>query len=293
MVTYKSRFLRRAEVWFDDQPGDTRGVDWVFYLHRSSPVPGAMSQQCCTYMIDLTQSADTLWARLGSDTAYKIRRARDKDGIICETLEAGDPAVLHRFEQMYNGFAALKGLLPLDRARVEGMARAGTLDISAAKDVEGQTLVFHANIRKGGRASGVFLPSLYRKCADSAARNAVGRANRYLTWRDIIRYKDEGLQCFDFGGWYTGTDSEMLKINEFKRGFGGDIVREYKCEQLLTYRARIVLAVAKLLTKAKALTRVRGLPAPAGDSPAPAGGVAAAVKTPTAGVTASTGAAPA
>ena len=251
MFTYKSRFLTRAEVWFEEEPGNTCGVDWLFYACRSSPVPRTKWRHCYTSMIDLTQSTDRLWSRLTTDTAYKIRRARDKEHISCELIDAAKPAVLDEFERMYNGFALLKGLLPLDRGRIQSMVRAGALDVSVAKDAQDKVVVFHANYRNRHRASQLFLPSLYRKCADSATRNAMGRANRYLFWANILRYKEQGLQCFDFGGWYMGANTEMIKINEFKRGFGGDVVREYKCEQVLTRKGWVVLAVANLLNRTR------------------------------------------
>jgi hypothetical protein len=251
MFIYKSRFLTRAEVWFEEEPGNTRDVDWLFYAYRSSRVPRTKWRDCYTYRIDLTQSVDKLWGRLNTDTAYKIRRARDKEQISCEPLDTTDPAVLDEFERMYNGFAILKGLLPLDRNRIESMLQAGALDMSGAKNAKGEVLVFHANYRNQFRASQIFLPSLYRKCADSATRNAISRANRYLIWADILRYKEGGLRWFDFGGWYQGSNTEMIKINEFKRGFGGEVVREYKCEQVLTHKGRAVLAAANLLNRAR------------------------------------------
>ena len=153
---------------------------------------------------------------------------------------------------MYNPFAALKGLLPLERARIDGMASAGALDLSVVKDSQGNVLVYHANYRTQHRATELYLPSLYRKLSDSAARNAIGRANRYLIWSDMLRYKEQGLKYFDFGGWYPGTaDPALLKINEFKRGFGGQVVRTYQCEQILTLKGWLVLRVARLLKQAK------------------------------------------
>ena len=253
MVIYKSRFLTRGEVWFDEEPGDVRAVDWIFYTYRSCYVPGTRWRHCHTYVINLAQNTDNLWDRLSSDTAYKIRRARDKDKITCQALNPADPGVIDAFERMYNRFAPLKGLLPLDRGRLESINHLGALDLSAATDTLGNILVFHANYRDRHRASQMFLPSLYRAAADSGVRNAIGRANRYLTWSDILRYKQEGLQSFDFGGWYTGTDTEMLKINEFKRGFGGEVVRKYKCEQVRTFKARLVLLLARLRKEARGL----------------------------------------
>lgn len=251
MITYKSRFLTRAEVWFDERPESTKRADWILYHLRSQPVPGAQSRSFYTLAIDLSQTQEELRAGLNEDTAYKIRRARDRDKIVCECCDPRDPAVLSRFEQVYHAFAAMKNLPTLNRGRLESLAAAGVLDISVAKDPQGKVLVYHANYRDSSRATQLELPSLYRSLPDSAARNFSGRANRYLTWHDILRYKDQGLKFFDFGGWHLGSDPEMLSINDFKRGFGGKVLREYQCEQILTLKGRIVLCAAKLLEQAK------------------------------------------
>ncbi|MDB6063909.1 MAG: uncharacterized protein JWR26_117 [Pedosphaera sp.] len=250
MITYRSRYLACAEVWFNNEPDDTRSVDWILYHQRSHPVPGAKTKYFYTFLIDLTQSREQLLAQLNKDTAYKIRRARDRDNIICECCDPRERAVRDQFEQMYNTFAAMKGLRALDRPRMESMVAAGVLDLSVAKDPQGNALVYHANYRDPCRATSMELPSLYRKLSDSAARNFIGRANRYLTWSDILRYKDHGLKSFDFGGWYNGNDPEMLKINDYKRGFGGQVVREYQCEQILTLKGWVVLHTANLLKQA-------------------------------------------
>ncbi len=252
MIVYSSRFLTRGEVWFDNEPDDAQSVDWIIYHQRSRPVPRAKWRYFYTSIIDLTQSREQLVAQLNQDTAYKIRRARDRDKILCEGCDPRDPAIISLFEQMYNQFAAMKGLYRLDRARMESMAAAGVLDLSVAKDPRGNALVYHANYRDRCRATELELPSLYRKLSDSASRNAIGRANRYLIWSDMLRYKEQGLKYFDFGGWYPGTtDQALLKINAFKRGFGGQVVREYECERILSLKGWLVLHAAELLKQAK------------------------------------------
>jgi hypothetical protein len=254
MFTYPSRFLTRAEAWYDDQPDDVRSVDWILYRLRPRPVPGARCRDFHNYLVDRTQLVADLQARLHRDNAYKIRRARDRDRIVCEGCDPSDAATLDRFEEMYNPFAAMKRLAPLDRARLNGMADAGVLDLSVARDSEGRELVFHANYRDDQRASQLQAPSLYPGLSDSATRNLIGRANRYLFWNDILRYKEAGLKRFDFGGWYAGTtDEALLRINDFKSGFGGDVQREYECEQIVTLKGWLVLAVAGLLKRAKLL----------------------------------------
>lgn len=255
MITYKSRFLTRAEVWYDDDPEDTRGVDWILYERRSQPVAGARTGHYYTYAIDLTQSAEQLLANLSKDTAYKIRRARERDRITCEICDPREPSVLGNFEKMYNAFAALKGRTPLNWGRIQSMAAAARLDLSVAKDAQGKALVYHANYHDSERATSLESPSLYRTLSDSGARNLIGRANRYLTWANILRYKGRQLKCFDFGGWYPGkTDQERLDINCFKAGFGGTVVREYQCERILTLKCWLVLRVASLLERMKSFS---------------------------------------
>jgi lipid II:glycine glycyltransferase (peptidoglycan interpeptide bridge formation enzyme) len=90
--------------------------------------------------------------------------------------------------------------------------------------------------------------SLFRKVDSSTVRNKIGRANRYLHWQDMQRFKSEGISTYDFGGWYQGeSDQQRLSINKFKEEFGGQIVKNYICERALTSKAKIFLRVRRLL----------------------------------------------
>jgi hypothetical protein len=251
MIVHRTRFLTQGEVWFDEEPGNISSVDWIVYYRRSQSVPRGKWSYTYTSAIDLNRSVEQLKAQLNTDTAYKIRRACERDKIRCECCDAADPEVLNQFETMYNSFAKLKGLLPLERRRIASMAAADRLDMSVAKDADGNVLVYHGNYRVAHRATSLYTVSLYRATPDGALRNLISRANRFLVWSDLLRYKAQGLKCFDFGGWHTGTDPARLKINRFKEGFGGEIIREYECEQIVSFRGWVVLKVAALLNWAK------------------------------------------
>jgi len=268
MITYNSRFLTRGEIWFDEEP-DHRGLDWLLYNQRSRPVPGAKWKYFHSLLLDLA-GPDELLAQMNKDTVYKIRRARDKDKVACALCETRDAAALDAFEEMYNRFAAVKGLSPLERPRLNSLAATGNLDLSVAKDAHDTPLVYHAYYRNSHRTTLLFSASRFRELADSAARNAIGRANRYLFWTDMLRSKELGLEYFDFGGWYPGTtDAGLLKINEFKKGFGGRVVREYQCEQILSLRGWVVLRAAALLRQCRSLTRREHSEAPDSALPVP------------------------
>ena len=140
MLIHRTRFLTQGEVWFDEEPDNAASVDWILYYRRSEPVPRATWSYTYTAAIDLNRSVEQLKAQLNADTAYKIRRACERDKIKCESCDATDPEVLKQFEGMYNSFASLKGLQPLERGRAASMVAASRLDISVAKDPAGNVL---------------------------------------------------------------------------------------------------------------------------------------------------------
>jgi len=270
MHIHKSRFLLRGEVWFDHEPDQTP-VDWIVYRQRSRPVRGAKWTFYHTIVVDLRQSAEVLLHQLSNHTASKIRRARDRDRIVCEGFRLVSREMLDCFEETYKRFAAFKALPPLDRPFLDQLARDGSLEISVAKNPVGKALVYHTYYHDSNRSCLLHSVSLYQTLSDSAARNAMGRANRYLIWYGILRHQEQGLKFFDLGGWYPGnTNQELLDINRFKEGFGGKIVRECNCEQILSLKGRVVLTIAAWLERAKGLSarwrRDQRLPKP--ESPA-------------------------
>lgn len=246
IITYHSRFLTWGDVWFDNEPEHTR-VDCIRFMQRSRPVPGSRTKQFYNYMVDLQPSQEQLAANLKADTARKIRRAREQDKIVCEYRDGRDISSMDEFEQMFNTFANIKGIAPLPRSRIEGLAAAGMLDFSVAKDASGQVLVYHANCRDQNRVSGIYSISLFRNFSDSASRNRISRANCLLTWADFLHYKERGLKSYDFGGWHLGKDPVMLSVNRFKGKFGGQIFRQFQCEKIVSFKGRVMLGFAALL----------------------------------------------
>ena len=254
MHIYKSRFLVRGEVWYDQEPDQTR-VDWVLYRQQVRPVSSASWEYFYTIVLDLRQSREELLGAMSKSAVYKIRRARERDGIVCECRSRANMEDLDRFERTYARFAAMKGLDSLDRPLLSQLAKDGCLEISVAKDAWGQPWVHHVYYRGRRRSCLMHCVSLYQDLAESSVRNAMGRANRYLFWKDVLRHKEEGLETFDFGGWYPGhTNQALLNINRFKEEFGGRIAREYNCRQIRSLKGRIVLGTATILGYAKQLS---------------------------------------
>lgn len=108
--------------------------------------------------------------------------------------------------------------------------------------------MYHANYVHGGRARLLHSASHFRNSNDSGYRNMVGRANRWLHWKALLRFKASGHTCYDWGGWYDGTDDDArLNINRFKEGFGGEKQLTYNGKLLLTAKAKVVGFASRLI----------------------------------------------
>src|SRR6266404_4723483 len=118
MFVYKSRFLSRGEVWFDDQPDGTR-VDWIYHRQRSSPLPNCKWKYFYTPLIDLQKTPAELFSELDDKTAYRIAEAREKDKLRCERLDSRDPKLMDELEEMWNQFAIAQNTCRFDRPWLE------------------------------------------------------------------------------------------------------------------------------------------------------------------------------
>lgn len=238
-----------AEVWFDE-PQPEEGIDVVFFSQRSQPDANVICREKYTLVSDLTQTPEALFASINKDTRNEIRRARNKDGVGCESALAGDSQTMTAFCDFYDRFANQKGLARLVRSRMQLYAASGMLDLSLVKDKAGEVIVWHAHLVGSGRARLLYSASLFRDSEDSQRRNLIGRANRCLLWEDMIRFQSLELAVYDFGGLYAGScDKARLSINRFKEEFGGRKLCEFNYELPLTYKGRVALWIYRRLGK--------------------------------------------
>jgi hypothetical protein len=144
MFIYRSRFLTRGEVWFDDEP-DGAPVDWIYYRQRPSPVPRARWKYFYTVLIDLAKNPAQLLAEMDERTVRKINDAETLDHTRWERCEAMDPKTMDTLERMWNECATARKSAPLDRAWLEKLIEAGALELSATQDPAGSVLTYHVS----------------------------------------------------------------------------------------------------------------------------------------------------
>jgi len=147
---------------------------------------------------------------------------------------------LNEFGTFFDAFARQESLAPCDRQWLVAACKARQLALSSASR-NGEALVWHAHVLCGKTAGLYYSVSCFRN-RDNDYRALVGRANRWLHWKDMLHFKDVGMERYDWGGLFEDESTpERAGINNFKRDFGGRQERTYHCSVPVTVTGRVWL----------------------------------------------------
>jgi hypothetical protein len=239
MILLQGRGAIYGELWFDEEPPRGAAVDVFVYRQREVPVAHARATPGLSLLTDLSVAEDAILERFGKDCRYKIRRAESKDGLRLEFI--AEPAGrLQEFCEFFDAFARQKSHAPCDREWLAAACAARQLALAAVMR-DGEALVWHAYLLSGRTAWLQYTGSRYRD-RDNDYRALVGRANRWLHWQAMLRFRELGLQRYDWGGMFEDESvAERAGINNFKRDFGGALVHSYECIVPATLRGRLYL----------------------------------------------------
>jgi lipid II:glycine glycyltransferase (peptidoglycan interpeptide bridge formation enzyme) len=232
MIQYSRRHLRWGEAFFSEVSGKImEKIDVLSILQ--SPNKIGYSHDFYTLHIDLKISEYELFRNIRKNTKYEINRARNKDSIISKTLDAKE--YIDLFIIFYNKFAMTKGLRPMQEIEKIRLLVENDMFVIRAAFYNSEMIVCHTYITDENdsinrRARLTHSVSLFRESEDNNFCNLVGRANRMLHWEDMLYFKKNGYALLDLGGWYMDEkDKERVLINQFKKSFGGIVVKEYNC----------------------------------------------------------------
>jgi Acetyltransferase (GNAT) domain len=239
MIRIKGRGAVYGELWYEEELPRDPGVDIVLYRQKETPIAGARTVPFLSIVTDLCDDADTIMGRFGKDCRYKVRRADTKDGLRMEFITEPE-ARLDEFRSFFDAFAAQKSFWPCDHPWLLAACKARQLVLTSASR-NGEALVWHAYLTSGAAAWLQYTGSCFRD-KDSDFRALVGRANRWLHWREMLRFKAMGIRRYDWGGLFEDESVPgNAGINRFKKDFGGQQVRSYDCTVPVTLKGRIWL----------------------------------------------------
>lgn len=209
MITYKGKCSTViGESWYTEDL-DGGQADVVHYFHLVQPPPTGKFVEFTTIWLDLTLPEADLLRAMGKTTRYEIRHGA-ACGFHQHSWFTDSAGQIGLFADFYDAFAAAKHLEPSDRKWLAHHAAAGTLDLSSISDAQQNPLVWHAYFRDRSHVRLRYSASTPRDAADAELRALTGRANRYLHWLDITRFREAGVTTYDFGGWYPGSSDKAL-----------------------------------------------------------------------------------
>lgn len=249
MITYRTRWKRYVELWFDE-PEPTHRCDVVVRHRALCRGRAGDNEDFYTLQVDLSETPDEIFSHFARNTRAQIRKSGELDDLRFEFIDHPTTDQLREFIDFYDAFARSKGMEPIPVARAEAYRVSGQFSLSRVANAYG-ALTWHANAAAGGYVSMMYSASHFRS-GDDELRKLIGRANRRLHWEELQYFRGQGRRYYDFGGWYAGsTDEQKLSINRFKEEFGGKKVLEFTVTEnrSLIAKALAALHAARTVTR--------------------------------------------
>ena len=241
MISSNRLSVRILDLYFQEPEPQYVKADIIRYNQVPTAVPGAQCASFSTIVVDLAFTETELFSNLKHHTRQKIRRTQ-RDKLAYQYSDHPSSDVVSTFADHLDRCRDLKALPRANRKRLAILAEHRALDISWIRDTSGAILCVSSYVVTPFRLRGLFAGAIYRTTSDPTRRTLIGRANRLLYWRDMLRFKESGFRFFDFGGYYVGNDDEeKLRINGFKEEFGGKIVHEFNCARAITLKGKFIL----------------------------------------------------
>jgi hypothetical protein len=235
----KGKVVTYGEIWFDEEAPALPGVDILVARQRSAPAPGIPCKHFLSIVNDIGGSEQSVMDQFAKDCRYQIRRA-GKDGLSFDFHDA--PAGrIEEFREFYDGFAKVKSIAPASPLWLEAAAQAGQLVLSTAS-CKGSVLVWHAYLVQGSTCWLEHSASYFRG-GNGEFSHLVGRANRWLSWQDILAFRARGIVTrYDWGGlWEDESTPDRAGINGYKKSFGGRVERRWEYTIPVTALGRLYL----------------------------------------------------
>ncbi len=224
MIRYykKFYFLKVYENWFQYRYRlkDALGLNVYWHVKKQdkSSIP-AIKNISHTVELKLEQDTETITTSFSKQIRQQTRIA-ETEGINCTFNND-----IETFVEFFNDFARKKNT---DLVSVRRMQEFGdNIQLSFAL-YNGEILAAHSYLTDKETGIVRHHHAATRRLDEQVDKNLIGRANKYLTVRNIFYFKEQGYKIFDFGGYAKDTTNESLKgINNYKLLFGGTVVESY------------------------------------------------------------------
>jgi hypothetical protein len=177
-----------------------------------------------TSCVNLDRPLEELRSRTHSSTRNKLAKAEKLLHRI--RIVRNGPEAKNEFVALYQPLLEAKGsqVLPLDVRILDRYTVCSDIFIAY---LDATPICGHVNLRDDEIGRSRLLYSASKRFEDCETARLSGILNCYLHWHEIVTYKGEQFDIYDFGGISNGQRSNAEGIDRFKLAFGGDVVEEH------------------------------------------------------------------
>lgn len=178
-----------------------------------------------TLVNDLTEDEDSLLSKIKKNCRYEIRRA-EREGCYVDYYGVDQNSdynsVLSGFRTTYNAMFSTKGIsgYAFNESMIKAGLKAGNVIISVCTSQDSQQKVYHAYLCDGNCTMLLYSASPLWNEGDKDLANLIGRMNKFLHWKDICWFRNQGYSKYEWGGIWSVDNPNG--IDRFKMEFGGE-----------------------------------------------------------------------
>jgi hypothetical protein len=176
---------------------------------------------------NLTLSEVEIVKKFSSTIRNEIKRS-EREGCVFNTSESKANFIL-----IYNDFAKQRGIAGLT---IEKLAELSDNLRLTSTSMAGVITAVHSYLVDYDLKKVRLLHSGTQRFSEELDRNMIARSNKFLHYRDLIQFKQEGFRVYDWGGIAFDTqDIGLQGINKFKESFGGELIKQKELYSPLYY----------------------------------------------------------
>lgn len=246
-ATYRKKGIRITQVWYPDQEKIKNvRTDLVFYhgVAKADDSRRRISTAFHTLMTDLTAREEELLGKINKNVRYEIRRNKKEDAeyrIFTSKDLKEDPQTVAAFAEMYELMYEEKGMKANFNHNQLAAYLAADCFVLTGIYTSGKPVVFHSYIMGDKEVRLLHSVSDFR--SSEADANFVARANKRLHYEDMLFWKKEGKERYDWGG--VSSLENPNGIDAFKFKFGGEPLTYYNIYEGVSWIGRLAVTVLK------------------------------------------------
>lgn len=165
-----------------------------------------------TFVFDLSEALDTVWARIAPRERTKCRKV-ERLGITVDFDEQPKDEAIGAFMELYGRMARQRGLERPCRDTLQRMFAEGSLLMACCRDPAGECFMINLTYRCGDQ--GYFLLGV-------RAQEIPDGVGHYAHWETIKKLKGTGVRWYDMG--LVPSQDSSDGIYRFKASLGGTFV---------------------------------------------------------------------